>query len=206
MTDHIDGIASRADRPTLATPAPPKLATVDVAATALSDMQELVAFVARDDSEGAARLAERVLVSLEQVLGDYGLELAEVFPRKRCVDCTLEVADYRMTVGADGKAAVVCMPCTTERAADAHAAKANVLELAASAVAARAPVYGNAKPNFERIGQLWGPILGIPAPTAAQVTLCMIAVKISRLVATPTHVDSWVDTAGYADLGAKVAR
>ena len=34
-----------------------------------------------------------------------------------------------------------------------------------------------------------------------QVYLCLNQLKVSRLIETPTHADSWVDIAGYAALG-----
>lgn len=64
--------------------------------------------------------------------------------------------------------------------------------------------YGSAHDNWQRIAELWSPILGVEV-TAAQTGLCMIAVKLSRLVNTPGHDDSWVDLAGYAALGGEVA-
>ncbi|AKJ72219.1 hypothetical protein TPA4_54 [Tsukamurella phage TPA4] len=64
--------------------------------------------------------------------------------------------------------------------------------------------YGPAKESFERIAQLWTTTLGYEI-TAAQVALCLAQLKISRLIQTPDHADSWVDLAGYAALGAEVA-
>ena len=37
--------------------------------------------------------------------------------------------------------------------------------------------------------------------TVEQVYACMIAVKLSRLIETPDHEDSWIDICGYAALG-----
>jgi hypothetical protein len=39
--------------------------------------------------------------------------------------------------------------------------------------------------------------------TPNQVYLCLIAVKMSRLVESPRHRDSWLDIAGYAALAEK---
>lgn len=69
----------------------------------------------------------------------------------------------------------------------------------------RANEYGSAKDNFARIGQMWGIILGTEAVTPEVVALCMVAIKISRLTNTPDHLDSWIDMAGYAALGAEIA-
>jgi hypothetical protein len=41
-------------------------------------------------------------------------------------------------------------------------------------------------------------ILGKHNITPEQVALCMVAVKLSRLVETPGHYDSYVDICGYA--------
>lgn len=60
----------------------------------------------------------------------------------------------------------------------------------------RADDYGPVAENFARIARLWSAVLGVKV-TAADVALCMIQVKVARLVASPGHVDSWVDIAGY---------
>jgi hypothetical protein len=64
--------------------------------------------------------------------------------------------------------------------------------------------YGSAHDNWQRIAAMWSQILGVDV-TPAQTGLCMIAVKVSRLINTPAHDDSWVDLAGYAALGGEVA-
>lgn len=69
----------------------------------------------------------------------------------------------------------------------------------------RAKEYGNAFDSFERIATMWSALLDQPV-SPSQVARCMIALKLSRLTETATHVDSWVDIAGYAALGAEVAR
>lgn len=68
----------------------------------------------------------------------------------------------------------------------------------------RARDYGDARDNFGRIAALWSPILGVPV-SPAQVALCMVQLKVARLVASPGHRDSWADAAGYAALGARVS-
>ena len=57
--------------------------------------------------------------------------------------------------------------------------------------------YGPPLQDFDRTAALWAPILGCEV-TAEQVALCMVQVKVSRLVNTPDHRDSIVDVAGYA--------
>jgi len=69
-----------------------------------------------------------------------------------------------------------------------------VLEQAGNLISSkRAKIYGDAKLNHERIAQFWSVIL-------EQVYQCMIAVKMSRLINSPKHLDSWVDIVGYAAL------
>ena len=64
----------------------------------------------------------------------------------------------------------------------------------------RAKDYGDAYLNHKRIAELWSPILDKDI-TVEQVYACMIAVKLSRLIETPNHEDSWIDICGYAALG-----
>ena len=68
----------------------------------------------------------------------------------------------------------------------------------------RARNYGDAATNFQRIADLWTPILGVTV-TSEQVALCLTQLKIARLIQSPTHEDSWVDAAGYIALGGEIA-
>lgn len=68
----------------------------------------------------------------------------------------------------------------------------------------RARDYGDAAENFQRIADLWTPILG-KAVTAADVALCLTQLKVARLITSPGHGDSWVDAAGYIALGGEIA-
>ena len=63
----------------------------------------------------------------------------------------------------------------------------------------RAKDYGDAYLNHERIAKMWKVLLGHDV-TVEQVYMCMIAVKLSRLIETPTHEDSAVDICGYGAL------
>jgi len=38
----------------------------------------------------------------------------------------------------------------------------------------------------------------------SEVYLCLSALKMARLIVTPTHQDSWVDLAGYASLAGEI--
>lgn len=64
----------------------------------------------------------------------------------------------------------------------------------------RAEDYGDAYTNHERIAKMWSVLLDKEI-TVAQVYQCMIAVKLSRLIETPKHTDSWIDVCGYGALG-----
>lgn len=64
--------------------------------------------------------------------------------------------------------------------------------------------YGGPEQSFDSIARLWTVIKGVPF-TPADVALMMAALKLARLAATRgTHVDSWVDLAGYAACGYEV--
>ena len=67
----------------------------------------------------------------------------------------------------------------------------------------RAKDYGDASVNFQRIADLWFPIVGYVTP--AKVALMLAQLKVARLIQSPTHEDSWVDACGYLALGAELA-
>jgi hypothetical protein len=52
----------------------------------------------------------------------------------------------------------------------------------------RAKDYGDAYDNHQRVATMWSAILGIKV-SVRMVYLCLIALKISRLVKSPDHVD-----------------
>jgi len=60
----------------------------------------------------------------------------------------------------------------------------------------RGRVYGSPYSNHKRIAELWSGILETPI-TPHQVVLAMVAVKLARLVETPSHFDSQVDAIAY---------
>ena len=64
----------------------------------------------------------------------------------------------------------------------------------------RAKEYGDAYENHKRIAEMWAVLLNKQI-TVSQVYQCMIAVKLSRLIETPEHIDSWIDICGYGALG-----
>lgn len=65
-------------------------------------------------------------------------------------------------------------------------------------------VYGTPQKNHERIAAMWSVILGIEVQPY-QAALCMAALKIARLVASPDHVDSYVDGAAYMAIAGELA-
>ncbi len=75
---------------------------------------------------------------------------------------------------------------------------ASVIQEATQIVAKRGRDYGDPRPNHERIAAIWTVILGRKIEPH-EVVLCMLAVKVARLVETPDHRDSMVDLCGYSD-------
>lgn len=67
----------------------------------------------------------------------------------------------------------------------------------------RAKDYGDALTMHRRIAAGWSEILELPV-TPDQVALCMVWLKISRLVNTPGHTDSYVDLVAYGALAAEL--
>lgn len=65
--------------------------------------------------------------------------------------------------------------------------------------------YGDAAENFQRVAELWQPVLGVEI-TPEQVALCLTQLKVARLITSPTHQDSWVDACGYLALGSEIAQ
>ena len=62
----------------------------------------------------------------------------------------------------------------------------------------RAKDYGDAYVNHKRIADLWSVVLGKEV-TVKEVVLCMICMKVARLVHMDKE-DSWIDICGYAGL------
>jgi hypothetical protein len=68
---------------------------------------------------------------------------------------------------------------------------------AARTIAERGRIYGDAAANMAKTAQLWSLVLGVDV-TPVQCALCLIQLKVARLLVTPDHSDSAVDIAGYA--------
>lgn len=67
----------------------------------------------------------------------------------------------------------------------------------------RGAVYGHPSVDFNRVSKIKS-VLSACTDDELRHVLEMIAVKMSRLVETPDHDDSWVDIAGYAMTAAMV--
>ena len=72
-----------------------------------------------------------------------------------------------------------------------------LLRQAATIVANRRAVYGDPASSMDLVARRWSITLGLTV-TPAQVTLCLIDLKLARLAHDPSHLDSMVDIAGYA--------
>lgn len=67
----------------------------------------------------------------------------------------------------------------------------------------REKTYGDPSANLRRIAGIWSVVLGMPI-TVDQVCMCMIGLKLARLVNDPTHRDGKVDLCGYTLLMTKI--
>ena len=74
-----------------------------------------------------------------------------------------------------------------------------ILEHTADVVDQRRQAYGPPDAVMTAIAARWSLTLGLPV-TPAQVTLCMIDLKLARLVHDPSYRDGVVDVIGYAAL------
>ena len=74
-----------------------------------------------------------------------------------------------------------------------------MLQHAASVIAERGAAYGDAATSMATIAARWSLTLGHQV-TPAQVVLCMIDLKLARLMHDPKHRDSIADVIGYAAL------
>lgn len=63
--------------------------------------------------------------------------------------------------------------------------------------------YGDPYINLQRTANIWKEILGCEV-NASQVALCMVGIKMARLVETPNHLDSFVDGAAYMAIAGEV--
>lgn len=64
--------------------------------------------------------------------------------------------------------------------------------------------YGDPTENHQRIADLWSVVLQ-QTVYPDQVALCMVMVKVARLIETPTHEDSFIDGAAYLGIAGEIA-
>ena len=74
-----------------------------------------------------------------------------------------------------------------------------ILEHTAEVMDARRAAYGPPADTMAAIAARWSLTLGRPV-TPAQVVLCMVDLKLARLVHDPAYRDGVVDVIGYAAL------
>ena len=63
----------------------------------------------------------------------------------------------------------------------------------------RSKDYGDAHDNHKRIAELWS-VVFVFKVMVWQVYLCLILVKVARLIHSPKHLHSIIDIPGYAAL------
>ena len=80
-----------------------------------------------------------------------------------------------------------------------------MLQHAASIIAERGATYGDVATSMTSVAARWSITLGCTV-TPAQVVLCLIDLKLTRLGHDPAHQDSVVDLAGYAAVLHEVTR
>jgi hypothetical protein len=73
----------------------------------------------------------------------------------------------------------------------------SILKHAADILAERSQTYGAPDKAMAAIAARWSLTLGHPV-TPAEVVLCMIDLKLTRLARDPGHQDSILDLVGYA--------
>ncbi len=80
-----------------------------------------------------------------------------------------------------------------------------MLRCTACLVADRRKSYGDPAASMAAVAARWSLTLGHPV-TPAQVVLCLIDLKLARLMHDPAHLDSAIDLAGYAAVLREVVR
>ena len=83
--------------------------------------------------------------------------------------------------------------------------RADILAAASQAVTVdRAETHGDIEDTFAAIASLWSAYLEFPV-NSTDVAAMMILLKLARMKGNPTHLDNWVDIAGYAACGGEIA-
>lgn len=98
-------------------------------------------------------------------------------------------------------------PTPQEPTSTAEGRKQIIDKMTACVMSDRNKSYGDPEDNFSNIAAYWDVHLGARKPgplTPLDVATMMQLMKIARLSTNPTHVDSWVDSAGYSVCGGGV--
>lgn len=83
--------------------------------------------------------------------------------------------------------------------------RTDILDTASDCISRdRQATHGGPKRNFGIIAAYWSVHLDHPV-TASDVAVMMTLMKCARIKANPSHVDSWVDGAGYLACGGEIA-
>lgn len=69
----------------------------------------------------------------------------------------------------------------------------------------RQATHGDPENNFSTIAQLWSAYCNRTF-TNEDVAAMMVLLKVARIKENPSHIDNWVDTAGYAACGGELAQ
>jgi hypothetical protein len=80
-----------------------------------------------------------------------------------------------------------------------------LLQHVAGIIGQRGGLYGDAATSMAAVAARWSITLGHPV-TPAQVVLCLVDLKLTRLAHNPKHQDSVCDLAGYAAILQEVNR
>jgi hypothetical protein len=64
----------------------------------------------------------------------------------------------------------------------------------------RAATHGGSEDSFGTIARFWSSYLDHTI-SEADVCAMMVLLKVARIKGNPTHIDNWIDTAGYAAIG-----
>jgi len=83
--------------------------------------------------------------------------------------------------------------------------RAEILETAMQYVTEdRAASHGDMERNFDLIGRYWSLHLGVTV-TSLDVGIMMSLLKVARMQGNPSHMDNYIDCAGYMACAGEIA-
>lgn len=68
----------------------------------------------------------------------------------------------------------------------------------------RAATHGDAEDSFAALAAVWSARIGVPL-RPDQVAIMLIDLKAVRAWDNPSHIDNWIDIAGYSACGGEIA-